>query len=433
MSLYNKEMRLYRAALSKQMAMASWTELPLWSDHIGFIGTGDGKYPRSIAMGSAQSKLLKPTGKPIEVLSNFQHEGGVTMDIPVLYPLTEKPVYGDIQLLGTEESRKIAYKTVRINQVRKGTIIKDGMMSDQVLKRPEIQKQLMSSAQEDLTDLNKRWNAYQPYNAFLYRYSENIFAPTSEGGLGITKQSHPNFFVAGVGKVAWSDTPATYEGNIATALASLTNSSASYFSTKTIESMVYNASRLKIRPSKFGPNGAPFYHIVISQAQAYQLLQDDKWIAAQKDATPRDTNSPLFTGLIMGVYRGAIIYIDQNIPDIKLNGDTGFTTSLSTTGTTAGIQYGNVNPLADPLSSSVRKVAILFGGSAIACGYASELKFKEETWDYENKKTEGSSMIVGYERADIYDYDGYFGSANGFKENTSSLVAATYSPDTITW
>lgn len=422
MGMYTKEMKMYRAILAKKMELATWTEQPFWGQFIGFIGS-DGRYPKSVAAGK-NSTRQKPTGKPIEVLTDFQHQGGVSMDIPVKYPLTEEPIYGDNQLLGAEESSKIAYKIVHINRVRKGVKVTDGQMSEQVLEQPEIQKELMGKAQSELQDFNTRYNGYQPYNALLTRFSANLTAAKKDGGLGFTPQSHPNFYVEGSEKmVPFSQTPDAYEANVSAALKSLVAGDASQvFSTATIEKARIMASRLRIQPIIM--EGGYVYPMVISESQAHQLWQDDKWLAAQHARTTKDGKATaIYTGVLEGIYRGVAIFVDTNIPAARVEGDNGFDSARGI------VNYGNVNPIANPVDASPRKLAILFGASAVACGYASPLKFESETWDYKNKKTEGSSMIVGYERPDIYDTDGYFGPANNFKENTSSLVIATYSPD----
>jgi hypothetical protein len=427
-------MRGYRTLLSKEMELAAWTEIPFWQKFIGFIDSGDGRYPRSSALGSNRTKMLRPTGKPIEVLTNFQHDGSANMDIPVAYPLTNEAIYGDNQLLGTEEDRLIAYKTCRINQVRKGVKVRSGLMGEQALKNPEIRKELMENAQAELKDFNVRWNAYAPYDTFLRRYSRNITATKANGGLAITAASHPNFYAMGYGKATWSDTPATYETNVATALTALQDSSEFHFSTKTLELAAFYAQKLKIRKVQFG-NGLAYFCMVISSAQAYQLWQDEKWLTAQNSLTTKDgAMSALFTGLIEGVYRGVAVFVDQNIPAAKVSGDSDTAVYGEAYSSTYGtVNYGRSNPFANPMDISPRKIGILFGASGIVCGYASPLKFEQEEWDYKNKKTEGSHMIVGYERSDIYDYDGNFGTANLFKENTSSLVIATFSSENATF
>lgn len=429
--MYNTDMAAYRALLAKEMEYAA-VQIPFWSDFMGFIGSADKPYPISVNVGSGRTKLLKPTGKPIEVLTNFEHEGGVTMDIPVAFSIGGQPQYGDTPVRGKEERRKLGYKTCAVNQVRKGVLIQDGRMSKQVLKKDAVQKELMQTAQRELLAYNHKWGAYQPYMAFLQRYSDNLTASAVDDGLGLTKYSHPNFFVAGDGQVAFSDTHATYEAAVAAKLAGLTDTASDHFSTKVIENMVYYASILRIQPVAFGKNG--FYPIVINGAQAIQLFQDEKWLAANTHGAPRSEElNRLFTGILVGVYRNAMIYVDNSAPGVKINGDDGFTAAASTTGTTAGVQYGNVDFIDNPLDTSDKKLAILFGASSVVCGYASPLGFDQETWDYANNKSEASNMIIGFERSDIYDRDGFFGTSGNFKENTSSLVCATYSPSAPEW
>ena len=432
--MYTSDMQAYRRILSKKMEKATWSPISFWGNFMGFIGSKS-SYPESVNLGTGMTRFASPTGKPIEVLTNFQHEGGVHMDVPVMYPLTELPKYGDSQVLGTEEKRKIAYKKVAVNQVRKGVVVRDGAMSEAVLKKPEVQQQLMQGAQVELTDFNARWNAFQPYLALLERYSANLSATAALGGLAYTKQSHPNAFVAGAGRVAITNvnTIATYEADVATALGNLSDTSACHFSTNLIENAAFHATQLKIRPINIGAD-VVHYAMVISPAQAIQLYRDEKWLNAQQFAGVRDEKlNRLYNGQLIGVYRGVAIYIDVNSPSVKVTGDTGFTAANSTTGDATGIQYGADNYIANPIEASNKKVAILFGASCVACGYADPLKFESESWDYNNKKSEASRMIVGYERSDIYDNDGSFGTAGNFKENTSSLVLFTWSPDTPSW
>ncbi|MGV8131554.1 MAG: DUF4043 family protein [Candidatus Pacearchaeota archaeon] len=429
MGTYTTNMKAYRTLLSKDMHKAAWTEVPLWNQFMGFIGS-KGRYPSSIAYGTSIENRPKPTGQPIEVLTNFDYEGGETMDIPVINPLTEEGVYGDKQLLGTEESNKITYKTARINQVRKGILVSTGKMSEQRLKKPNVQKELMTNAKEQLQDWFVKWTGYQPYEAFYRRYSANLTASVAKGGPAVTAASHPNFYAAGYGKATWSDTPATYETNVATAINSLTNTASDLFGTKVIELASAYASRLKIQRFKYSSGGinGQFYAMVINPDQAVQLWSDEKFIASATYSLPREKAlNPLFTGELAGIYRGVMIYIDLNNYGVLISGDTGYDATRGT------VNYGNANPIKNPQSESDKKLALLFGASGLACGYAQQLSFESETWDYKAKKSEGGSMIVGFERTDVYDTDGYYSTAGLFKENTSSLVVATYSPFSLSW
>lgn len=429
MGLYTKDMAAYRSLLSKQMFGAHWHGESIFAKMYGHIGGADGKdgeYPRSVAFGSASKKLLTPTFKPIEVLTDFEHLGGIDMDIPIHYPLVEEAIYGDIQAKGTGEQKKFAYVKAYINQVTKVFLTSTGLMGDQTLQNPSMIMKLMKNAQQDIITYHKAWQGYAPYDGFTRGYSRNVLAPVAKGGLGLTQVSHPNFFVAGSGKATWSDTPATYETNVATILGQLTDTSSDHFSTTIIENMVAQASSLKIRPAELG--GITAYVIVINPAQALQLKRDTKWVDAVKSlAVQKEELSRLFTGHIEGFYAGALILTDLNAPGCRISGDDDYVTANGT------VNYGNLNPIANPIDTANKKLAILFGASAIVCGHAKKLQFENELDDFGRKKEEAGFTILGYRRSDIYDMDGFYGTAGLFKENSSSLVCATYSPNSLSW
>ncbi|MDD5353210.1 MAG: DUF4043 family protein [Candidatus Omnitrophica bacterium] len=427
MGLINDQIKAYRTILSQELKKGHWYQIPVWAPLIGHIGGADNGVPLSVPFGASKQKVLKPTFKPIEVLTDFNNYG-IDMDIPIYYPFTDKPVYGDNPALGNEEAPKWAYQKAYINQIRKPVLIKDGLMGEKALSK-KLTMQLMENAKDKLIDFNRRWQAYAPYDAILRGYSENLLAAKADGGLGhvLSQKSNPNFYVVGHGKVTWNDTAATYETNIATAADTL--DVADVMSTKTIMNAIFSASQLRIRPVDFGAAGQ-YYVMIMNPAQALQLAQDQQWLDSQKAAITGERMrvlSPLFNGVLEGEYRGVLIVVDQNAPGIRTSGDTGYS---STRGT---VNYGNDNPLASPIDTADRKLAILVGASAVMCGHSVSLNFETEDWDYKNKKSEASYTVVGYNRSDIYDNDGFFGTANLFKENTSSLVIATYSPDTLVW
>jgi len=427
--LYNEDLSHYRKLLNKKMELAIWQQ-SIWSKFMGFIN--DGRYEKSAKYGSA---TLRPTGKPIEVLKDFTH-GGISMDIPIRYPLTDSGIAGKLQLLGNEEQIKTANKTISVNQIRHGVLIQDNKMSKQALSDPFLVKELMGNASAELQDWFNRWLATQPYFAFLQGYSEHLTRSTTLGGLGKTKKSHMNTYVAGAGRVSFSNTAATYEASVASAIGGLT--SADVMSTEVIENMVYAASHNhRIQPITVGQS--KLYPIVISDAAARQLRDDTKWKDRNLYAGGEKESNALFNGQVEGVYGGALILVDNTIPSAYVTGDGDFSNADSTTGDANGVQYGKysnniVSFMSSPVDTGARKPAVLFGASAIACGVASDISFENETVDYKQKKTEGADMIIGFEVSDIVDSDGYFGlSGDKRYENYSSLVAWTYSPSDGTW
>lgn len=416
MSIFNSDIRAYRKLLSADLKFAPFFGDSFWTKYMGFVGS-KGNFPQSVALGSSETKRLNPTGKPIEVLTNFLDEPGDTMEIPLQNPLTNQPLF-DTQLLNNEEEPRLTYITVHTHIYRHGTVLRDSKVSEQVLKK--IAKKLMAQSQIRLKDYFRRLIGYQPYLALLEKYSDNLTsAKTDRGGLGLTPVLHPNFFVAGTTKPVWSETPATYATNVANALATLTDVPSKRMSAEMVKKMVREASLRKIRPAT-NINGTLLYDIVMSEAAAYDLSKDPEFQTSFNYAyMGAQEKSKLEYGQIDGmIFFNAIIHVDQTIPDVKIAGDAGFDSSKT-------VSFGNYNTyMANPISSGNRRLAILFGASAVGCGYASPLSFEQENWDYKYKLTEGADMLIGFERPDIVDFDGKYGTAGNLRENATSLVLA---------
>jgi len=419
--MFDSNIRAYRKILAADLKFAPFYGDSFWTRYMGFVGS-KGNYPQSVALGSSETKNLTPTGKPIEVLTNFMDEPGDTMEIPLLNPLTDQPLY-DVQLLSNEEEPKLTYMSVHTHIFRKGVVLRDSKVSEQVLKK--IAKKLMSKSQSQLKDYFRRLIGYQPYLALLEKYSHNMTtAKAVYGGLGLTAVLHPNFYVAGTTKPTWSETAATYATNVANALTTLTDTTDKRMSAEMVKKMVREASISLIRPAT-NINGTLLYDIVMSEAAAYDLSKDEEFRTAFNYAyMGAQEKSKLQYGQIDGtVFFNALIHVDQNIPDAKISGDTGFDSSKT-------VSFGNYNTyMANPCSSGNRKLAILFGASAIGCGYAAPLSFEQEDWDYKYKLTEGADMYIGFERPDIIDYDGKYGTAGYLHRNASSLVVAHWGDD----
>lgn len=438
LGMYTSSMQTYRKLLEQRMQTVAWN-CSFWKAFMGFVGGKKSMFDDVVPHGVKGTQ--KATGQPLEVLQNFRHEGGISMDIPIFYPLTGRGVSGNVQLQGKGEKPKLGTLEVNINQQRHAYLAQDNKMSKQILQSPAMVKQLMRRANEYLGDWFNRWNSYQPYLAFLEGYSENLTkSATAEGGLGKAKASHMNIYVAGSGKVSFSTTTATYEAAVAAALNGLTDTSSDHFSTDVIENMVYVASH-NHRITPITINGIKVYPIVISDAASKQLQADETWNTRLLNAAERSLDgNPLFQGKVAGIYGGALLLIDETVPSAYINGDSEFTAARATLGTTAGVCYGtnDANGFADfmenPVDPGNRKPAILFGKSAVGVGVANDLSFEEETWDFKQKIEIGADMIVGFQRSDILDNDGYWGTAGDKrKENVSSLIAFTYSPSDASW
>lgn len=426
--IYNDGLTHHRDLVAKKMKTIAWN-VPIWSKFMGMINKVD--LPEAPKYG--MPKMFKPTGQPIEVLKDFT-QGGFEMDIPVDYPLTGKGVKGARQLLTNEEIQKLLNMKARIYQMRHGVVIQDNKLSKQALQHPQIIKKLMTGAGDKLGDWFQRWNGYNIGLAFLQGVSDHIAsAKALDGGAGIGRASHMNTYVAGSGRVAFSNTKATYEAAVVSAINGLTATSSDYMSAKLIKLMIYEA----VHTHKIiSPLSDGLFPIVISDAAMWQLTEDADFKAALTYAQMRGLQNQLFTGKYAEIpFAGALLIVDETLPAARLDGDDDFDANYSTLGTTAGIQYGiGADFMATPVDPGNKKPAILFGKSAIGVGTTSDLNFENEDYDYKQRKTEGADIMIGHTRADILDSDGDLGlSGDKRYANMSSLVAWSYSPANPSW
>lgn len=422
MGQLNNKLKLYRDGLSQKLRLSQWYQLPVWGSMIGHIGgTDDHGYPKSVPYGAKATKNIKPTGKPIEVLTDWNHMGGWAMDIPILLPLRKKPVVGDAQAKGKEEDRNWIYNRAYITQVRKPAKVTDGLMGELAIN-PKMLSQIWDSLHGEFEHYNQRMQAYSPYDAIYQGYDDNLLSTTE---LGLTRRSHPNFYVAGYGRIPFDSDNEAYEAAIVSELQNLGDEDG--MSMQVLRNMQIYGSRHLIVNTTAGPYKVKGVAI-INDAQMAQLAADPLFEKVHIALITKDgENSALFTGAYEAhLVEGVLILVDVNNPGVWINGNTDYDSSRGL------INYGNVNPLENPIHNSDIKLAIYMGASAILCGHTRPLQFKNETDDYENIKGEASLTVIGYNRADRYDHDLFLTSANRLT-NTSSLVCATYSPNNPTW
>lgn len=425
---YNSDMKSYRALLSEKMHRAVWHR-GKWAGFLGSVVSNQKEYEEGPVFGGV-SKVVKATGNVIELLQDFKHKGGVSMDIPVKYPITKKAIYGDKMLKGNEAVYQFGYKKTIINQVRQGVKLQDNKMSKQVIQSPDMQRQLFSSASADLTDWFSRWISFQPYYALLRNYSDNITETTANGGLQKTVIHHPNMYIAGAGKIAGlpydgsGGANATYATDLADAITGMLaagDETKEGFSLKALENMIYYASQCKMQRAStpFGEK----YFLFITGSQALQLRKDPDFKDVWKYAGDRGKDNPLISGAMEIDYLNTLILVDDIIPSVNVAEGV--------------ITYGNTDEfMANPVSSGDAKPAFLIGASAITAGYGDKLSFANEDDDYQQILASGADMICGFQRADITDDDNRFGGGAGsFVENNSSLVLVTNSPSNgvVSW
>ncbi len=427
MGSVNSDLRMYRDALSQKMRKSQWHQIPVWGEMIGHIGgVNEHGYPRSVPYGSVQSKTLRPTGKVIEVLTDWNHQGGHSIDVPIKLPLSDEAIYGDNNAEGNEEDFTWVYNRCLINQIRRPVKTQDGLMGAQALS-PRMLMQIWDNVKDEFISYNQRWQAYAPYDALLRGFSRNILASKAEGGFGdvIKQRSHPNFYIAGYGRVAFNSDNDVYETAIDAQLQNLGADDG--LTMQAIRNLQVYGGRHMMVPTTAG-NRFVKGVLVINDAQMAQLSADPLFEKTHVALiTKEGTNSALFTVAYEAhLVEGVLILVDLNAPGIWIDGDTDWSSARGI------INYGNTNPLKNPIHQSDIKVALYVSASAILCGHTVPLGFKNRTADYDNVKGESSFTVVGYTRADRFDHDGFL-SASQFLGNTSSIALATKSPNNPSW
>jgi hypothetical protein len=409
----------FRRGLSKELEKLVW-RYGKWNKFTDIIDVK--KYKEA---GTFAGSMSLPAPKNlITVVKDFEREGGIYMDTPVLVPLTGRGKVGTARLKGSEETRKILNKKVAVNQLRHGVQIQDNKMSKQMLKKPQVQMALMERGMQDLQDWFSRRLAMFPYQAILGNYSDNLTDP--DYGLNVSIASHPNLYVSGYGKVPFSNVfNADYETAVANALATLVDDADHHFKMQSIRDMCYLANFHKVQ--KLNIKGHLAYPIFIPPALAWQLAQDNEFQEFAKFAQNRGDTNWAWTGELDGIFIDqAFLIVDDYVPAARISGDDGYDSTLGT------VNYGLANYMENPRDNGSRKPAILCGAGAVACGYGSELSFASEDDDYKQWLADGADMIVGMQRSDIIDDDNYFGNgAHAFYENSSSIVEFFYANDEL--
>jgi len=410
------------------------------------------QYVKGKEVGSVGSRGGGFTGAPIEVQTAFIQEGRTDMLIPVNSRLTAPPVFGGTTLKGTAEAPAFGFRAVRINETRKAYAPPTGMQRQ---KTKQWAKTLINEARTHLKRHLSNWTAINIQLAMYTGASTDLTMPVSAGGLGQAYVSHPNFFVAGLGRVGIDPATGTYtsgarpgtsayEQAVESALNGLETSKKGC-TVAFIRNIVTEATRLKIQPIVL-ESGFEFYPIWLKDSQFNQLITDPEFSSLAKSLHISELeNHPLGNG--MGIYiAGAVIYPDKMLYCAYThNDDAGIPTGKVEYGPRPGAKYRGLgwkfNPELGALDTGTKAVGILVGQSALTIGIGERMTFTEQTDDHENVYEIGYRMIQSIVRNETYDTLGIMKdpisgeklNAGDFYENTSSLVFATYSPYSLSY
>lgn len=130
----------------------------------------------------------------------------------------------------------------------------------------------------------------------------------------------------------------------------------------------------KIRPIRI-ENGQEYYVLFAHPYAVRDLKADDAWQKAQREAMPRGTNNPIFTGMA-GIYDGVIIKETEHA------------------GLITGVGAGGIDVAHSHLCGAQ---AVILAQAGTRAGFASDLV--EEAFDYDDKIGVAIRSVYGIEKA----------------------------------
>lgn len=327
----------------------------------------------------------RPSGKPIEMMTDFIQAGRDNMLLPMEKRLTGDPVYGDTVLKGTGEDQDLDWLRVYVNQYRKAVTAQSGRMANQRIKIYNMMKKAKPRLQDWLTQYENQ----EVFRAYYEGVSRNLSIGTAYDGLGLAKRLHPNWVVnndstlAHVGTQNKTKTAAQLDTAAALTLKGM--------SVTFLEQLnpVMMTQRI---PQIVSEAGFPYWAGVISPQQKIALLQETDFQAANRSAWEGLKTNAELRGFV-GHFLGFAFFED-------LIGIRGWdTTNDNLFGSTTAAAFA-------PTTVTGNHNAIFFGNSSMGKGIAEgETKYTTEIDDHENVKEIGLAVINGYNRADYFDED----------------------------
>lgn len=364
-------------------------------------------------------KAQKVENSPIVVHRELQREKGSKLEIPIFRDLVNIGVKGNEQVSGTGESRKINFAHAYINEMRAAEKVKEGQLAAHILSNygiPESSKMMLQRQfARRLNFLEIPYAMYMGLNFSVLTDTE-VFANDAN----VTVHSHPNFYVAGQGKVGTSGGyPGTagYEASVATAIDALgANHVMSGGFLKTLNS----EDQIRRIPYLYTKFGRPF-RILLLDKYGMAALRNDADVKALSNAALVQSmvgENPMMTGMEI-FYEGwacfdggNAIYPLQTASSLPLYGPTATKDTFT-----------NLDDFND-VSAYTKWGGIILGDNALVEATGWDLKFTNEQRDHGDIEEVAYNIGWGMARPDYWNRDD--GSTGQYvKNDTSAIVAYT--------
>ena len=358
--------------------------------------------------------VYRPSGNPMEILSDYVAQGRDNMLIPFLSELSGSPVYGDTTLKGTGEDQAMKWLRAYCNQYRKAVMKKSGSMSEQ---RQKVFK-LMDEARPQLARWFTKWENQAVFQTFYEGVSPNLSIGTSSDGLGLARRYHPNWYanvssaLTVIGTEKYTKTNANLDAAIGNTDGGLGTCNTA-MTADILRELRVKCMSLKI-PQMETAEGYKFWCIVMHPAQLASLQSDGDYESAQRYGFMGSggVKMPELNGMA-GYYAGFCIF--EDIVGIREWDESGYFFGSTVS--------ARLDDSAVTLASGTARTrnAIVFGKGAIGKAVAEDLHFTSEVDDHANTIELGGAVINGYNRADFFgEDDALESSGDAFYKNQSA-------------
>lgn len=394
--------------------------------------------------------------------------------LPMVDEVYGNPVLGDTTVKGTGTGQSMRYADAYVHRFRKEAIAEFGKKSMQLLGSWGLD--LAKGVGPQLMDWHMRFEASRGIQeAFLRGHSWHILRGTANAGLGVTGRIHKNLYCAGVTSdgtfnsnyPTWSGTASTYEAAAAKHVFAVSAGASEHqMSASLLRSLEKECMKKRIRKVSFG-GGKSAYVMILHPDQYHQLLEDSDFVNSLQDWANTD-QSKIFTESAEAYYSGFVIFRSGYgqgggftiYPHYYSAGvqEVGLTYEGVTIDNANKLYFGPVETLtvapfvgekeptntdnieSDTIAQSALRHlrgGMILGAQAMNGILVESPSLLKEIDDYENKKSVDIDATWGYSRPDFINYSTFTDDGSTItetisnSENTSSILFATYSPESL--
>ena len=388
-------------------------------------------YGYSVGLYSTEKKSMDKAAIYMKIDQKAARDAA-SITVTMKLPLSGTPVYGNGQLIGTEEQAKtLNFKAYR-NNLRKA-VVTPGYGT---AKLDADYLGLWKKHIDGLSQWAKEQEGLEIRQALVEQYAYMLTQGDTSGSC--VQNINPNVFTCGLGLAAqfnlvYSTNPATFASNIVTQLKAAGGGSLLAGKTQTLNNvnlsnlvnwLLANQNMIEPLPIPGLPGGTGWI-LTVSELQA-AFMADPTWstqnLGAFWQASNRTSEAAQKFPGVLGSYKKLLIVEDVRMPTLQpwtsSDGGSG-ATSLS-----PGYVLPGNNDQRNRGQAYVRDIAIVHGKGAVWNWTAEPLHFVKQFDDYELEEGTGIATVRGI-GIPVFNGDstsGDTGYGTGTVQNSSAIV-----------